>query len=119
MKPGDRILICGGRDYEDAEAFEAIMGAFLGKHQWFEAVIEGGALGADRMARDWAMRHGICTITVLANWNKWGNSAGPIRNRQMLEKCNPDVVIAFPGGRGTKNMVEQAKHKGVEVIEIT
>jgi hypothetical protein len=36
----------------------------------------------------------------------------------MLMEGKPDLVVAFPGGRGTANMIEQARKAGVEVLEI-
>jgi hypothetical protein len=33
----------------------------------------------------------------------------------MLDEGKPDLVLAFPGGRGTRNMVGQAKRAGVPV----
>jgi UDP-N-acetylmuramoylalanine-D-glutamate ligase len=36
----------------------------------------------------------------------------------MLNDHRPDMVVAFPGGRGTANMIALAKSAGVEVIEV-
>lgn len=47
-----------------------------------------------------------------------GKAAGPIRNQRMLDDGKPDRVLAFPGGRGTANMVKLAKAAGVPVHEI-
>jgi predicted Rossmann-fold nucleotide-binding protein len=33
----------------------------------------------------------------------------------MLSEGKPDLVIAFPGGRGTADMIRQAKEAGVPV----
>lgn len=44
--------------------------------------------------------------------------AGYIRNAQMLSEGQPNIVIAFPGGKGTEMMVSLAKKKGVQVIQI-
>ncbi|MEM9912925.1 MAG: hypothetical protein AAF922_19365 [Pseudomonadota bacterium] len=46
-----------------------------------------------------------------------GRAAGPIRNKEMLDEGCPDLVVAFPGGRGTANMVKQAQAAGVEVLD--
>ena len=35
----------------------------------------------------------------------------------MIVEALPELVIAFPGGNGTADMVERAKAAGVEVIE--
>jgi hypothetical protein len=36
----------------------------------------------------------------------------------MLEEGKPDLVVAFPGGRGTANMVKQVRGTGVNVLEV-
>jgi hypothetical protein len=52
-----------------------------------------------------------------AQWDKFGRSAGPIRNTQMLTEGKPHGVVAFhyclAKSKGTRNMVEQAKRKGI------
>jgi hypothetical protein len=48
-----------------------------------------------------------------------GKAAGPIRNQRMIDEGKPDLVIAFPGGRGTADMVSRAKKAGIPVQEIT
>jgi len=53
-----------------------------------------------------------------AEWDKFGRRAGPLRNEQMLREGKPDVVVAFPGGRGTAHMVRIAKEAGIDVLEI-
>lgn len=81
-------------------------------------LIEGGALGADRLAQDWANGTGIPVETYEADWENQGSFAGPARNARMLAEGRPDLVIAFPGGRGTADMMRKARKAGVEVIEI-
>ena len=44
-------------------------------------------------------------------------SAGPIRNQEMLDKENPDIVVAFPGGRGTQDMTSRAQNKNIKVVQ--
>jgi predicted Rossmann-fold nucleotide-binding protein len=109
-----RVLVCGGRGYDDREAVFGALHDLAEKHGWL-TIIEGGAYGADRLARDWATScyHGL--VTVPADWQKHGTAAGPIRNTQMLMNAKPDLVLAFPGGRGTSDMVEKASIAGIEV----
>jgi len=54
----------------------------------------------------------------MANWAGLGRKAGPIRNQEMLDQGRPNMVVAFPGGRGTADMVRRARGAGVEVIEV-
>lgn len=113
-----RILVCGGRDFAGVEL---LFGALDGIHRArpIMHVVHGTARGADTMAGRWARTNGIAVTSYPADWKRHGKAAGAIRNRVMLKQENPDVVIAFPGGKGTENMVKIARKAGVEVIEIT
>lgn len=114
-----RVLVCGGRNFDDVCLLYTTLNSI---HDVFpiSVVIEGGATGADRLASIWSKHKGIQTQTFLAEWAKHGRAAGPLRNRLMLEQGKPDLVVAFPGGAGTRNMIEQAKKAGVklEIIEV-
>lgn len=81
-------------------------------------VIHGGAKGADRLADEWAVVNWLPIREIKADWQTHGLRAGMIRNLQMIEEEKPDVVLAFPGGRGTANMVQQALAHRIRVIEI-
>ena len=70
------------------------------------------------MAQEWAEARGVPCEVYLANWAELGRKAGPIRNQQMLDEGRPTLVVAFPGGRGTADMIRRARSAGVEVIEI-
>lgn len=77
-------------------------------------------LGADTLAKEYAIRRGISVSAFPALWGKHGKSAGPIRNNQMLTEGKPELVIAFrgPNSRGTQNMIDQAKKAGVETVVV-
>lgn len=107
-----RLLVCGGRDFANEEMFEVNMNR-LDEDRKITCIIEGGATGADTMAREWAERNGRNREQY--PMGPGGGLAGPIRNRAMLDKGKPDKVLAFPGGRGTMDMVGQARWFGVPV----
>lgn len=111
--PGSRILVTGGRDYNDAEALNAVLSKLAPAE-----IAQGGASGADRLAALWAHETGTYCTTFPADWAKHGRAAGPIRNKEMLDQFKPDVVVAFPGGRGTAHMVQCADDCGVPVIDL-
>lgn len=114
-----RLLVCGGREYLDADVLERSLDSIhQGPRGPIESIIHGGARGADTMAGDWARRRGISCTAYDANWELEGRAAGPIRNKRMLDEGSPDLVVAFPGGRGTANMIRQATERGFEVIVI-
>ena len=112
-----RVLVCGGRDFSDRQlAYRALDN--LHKAEGIGCVIEGHARGADRIAGYWARRKGIENRKFPADWDRDGKAAGPIRNQRMLDEGKPDLVVAFPGGRGTADMVKRARAAGVPVMEV-
>jgi predicted Rossmann-fold nucleotide-binding protein len=112
-----RVLVCGGRDYRDKGRIDAVLDKLCAEAGYL-VIIQGGARGADSLASAWASMTGNYQAQFDADWESHGNFAGPMRNKRMLDEGKPDLVIAFPGGRGTANMVKQARKAGVEVIEI-
>ena len=111
-----RVLVCGGRDYKDRrEVYELL--SCIHQDDPISRIIQGGALGADRFAADWARCAGVRVEEYKADWERHGKAAGPIRNGQMIRDGRPHLVLAFPGGAGTANMIKQAKAAGIEVIE--
>ena len=51
-----------------------------------------------------------------ADWKKYGKSAGPLRNQRMIDEGKPDLVVAFPGGVGTADMISRAKAYNISVL---
>ena len=123
-----RYLVCGGRDFADKTTLTRTLDVLI-RHPADAIVIHGGARGADTMAADWAEARGARVQCFMADWDDQGRAAGPMRNRKMLMEGKPDVVIAFPGGKGTANMLKQANDLRLErntyggppliVIEVT
>jgi hypothetical protein len=112
-----RVLVCGGRDFADYPLLHETLGK-LHAETPFERIIHGAAPGADTLADTWAREWGVPIESHPADWRTHGKAAGAIRNRLMLVDGKPELVVAFPGGRGTANMVKQARAAGVRVIEV-
>lgn len=136
-----RILVCGGRDFSDLstpekqknqklrsqysfvfEELNKIVIEFSKEYNpddnWLPTditIISGGARGVDSTAIDFAICNFCPFVEFTADWQKHGRSAGPIRNQQMLEQGRPDLVVAFPGGVGTADMVARAKKANIPV----
>lgn len=109
-----RVLVCGGRYFwQQTQLYMEMHNVH--RVTPITAVIHGGATGADQMAGHWARRNNIKEIEFKADWQSHGRAAGPIRNARMLTEGVPDLVMSFHGGRGTLNMVRQAKMAGVKV----
>jgi hypothetical protein len=111
------VLVCGGRDYDDdIEAF-GVLDRLHAQYE-FKKIVHGAARGADTLAAHWALAHKVFSVGYRAQWDAYGKAAGAIRNQEMLDVEKPELVIAFPGGRGTADMVRRAKKAGVKVIEV-
>ncbi len=111
-----KLLVCGGRDFAGQECVFSRLDAIHTKRT-IALIIEGGANGADAMAKAWAQARGIHVCSVPALWEKHGKGAGPKRNEAMLS-LKPDGVVAFPGGKGTESMKKLAREAGITVMEV-
>ena len=118
-----RVLVCGGRYYTDRDHIHNTLCALDASRGPITCVIHGAASGADTEAMIWVQMmaesgRDIKHAPFAAEWYKYGRSAGMRRNERMLREGKPNLVVAFPGGAGTKGMVSIAKTAGVEVIEV-
>lgn len=114
-----RILVCGGRHFSDYDFIAQALRSLCTEAQGI-MIIQGGATGADSLADQWAVANGLCSETYeikKEEWDQYGNMAGSIRNKRMLVEGKPDMVVAFVGGRGTRDMIDQAKAAGIPVME--
>jgi hypothetical protein len=116
-----RVLVCGGRDYDNQERVRRTLDAALeaarsaGK---VAVIIHGNARGADLLADQYARERSLKVIPFPADWNLHGRRAGPIRNIKMLTESQPHVIIAFKGDKGTAHMMKIGREAGVPVYEV-
>lgn len=108
-----RVLVCGGRDYTDGARVNEVLSGLR-----IEEMCHGNAKGADRLAAWWAASTKTRCRAYPADWSRHGKAAGPLRNKFMLEDFDPELVVAFPGGVGTADMVRRAAAAGVEVLAV-
>lgn len=111
-----RLLVCGGRHYNNRALVFETLDALAPQPT---VLINGGATGADTLARIWAAARAIPIELYPAKWDAYGKAAGYIRNLQMITEGDPDLVIAFPGNLGTRDMVLQSIKAGIEVREVS
>lgn len=122
-----RVLICGSRNWKDPEPIERLLDGYLDYYGSEFKLVEGEAPGADSCAADWAKGFGDYAESYVdpfpADWDKYGKGAGPIRNQQMLDEGQPDVVFAFSddlkSSKGTKDMVKRALKAGLPVYVVS
>lgn len=112
-----KVIVCGGRDFANRAYVWSKLDQVHAKTA-ITSLMQGGAAGVDRLAAEWRVAKGIPGFVCRPDWEKHGKAAGPIRNARMLE-WKPDLVVSFPGGRGTQDMIKQAKAAGVPVRSFT
>lgn len=112
-----RIVVTGGREFNDQRVISRALRAVHEKHG-ISCLIAGGARGADINCQAWAERQRIPVAVYRADWNAFGKRAGILRNQQMIDEGKPEAAVAFPGGRGTADMVRRLKASGIPVWEI-
>ena len=125
MKNELRVLVCGGRDYSNVEQLYKVLDRVDGSWESADStgpistIISGHARGADQLAEKYANEKNIPLEIYPAQWDVYGKSAGVIRNQEMLDEGLPDLVVAFPGGKGTAHMVKIAQKANVMMLQVT
>jgi len=109
-----RLIVAGGRDFKDISMIEHALDHLTGNYP-IHMIITGGCTGVDTIAHKWAIKNGIQTCEMPANWGWHGKKAGPLRNRLMAEIGTH--LMVFNGGRGTASMVYYAELDGLDIID--
>lgn len=112
-----RVIVAGSRGFNDYAALQTVCDKLLAKKKQIHniVIISGTARGADTLGEQYARERGYTVERFPADWQQYGKAAGPIRNRLMAR--NADALIAFWDGNsiGTKNIITEAKKKGMVV----
>lgn len=131
MNPGNKLLvITGSRDWDDEDAVLMLLAQF--DPEWTMVYHGKCPTGADAIADRIARELGFVVIPFPADWDRYGNAAGPKRNREMaiagIRQQRVGVEVhggVFLGplrgnrGRGTRDAMDQFKLAGfiMHVIE--
>jgi hypothetical protein len=116
-----KLGIVGCRDFTDYKKLCFEVDSFLEEiSEPCVAIVSGGAKGADSLGREYAEKHKLEIIEHFPEWEKYGKSAGFIRNKLIVDDA--DAVIAFwdSKSKGTKSTIELTKkaNKKLKIIYI-
>ena len=117
-----RIAVGGCRYYNNYDVFcEFLDECFIQLDKKDITILSGKCSGVDNMAERYAIEKGYDLETYPAEWNKFGKSAGPKRNRIMAERADLVMVFWDYKSKGTKNLIEYATkfNKPVKIKDIT
>lgn len=108
-----KLLVAGSREYTDYNRIKSLLDKIVSEYN-IDTIISGTARGADRLGERYAREHNLNLEQYPADWDRYGKSAGYIRNKVMVEQA--DVLLALWKDRspGTGHTIELAKKKGIQ-----
>lgn len=117
----NKVIIAGSRDFDNYIGAEHDLLSFFkafGIHSTDIEIISGGARGADKIGEQFAKKYNIKLTVFPAQWDKYGKSAGMIRNAEMAQYAKDGILFAFWDGKstGTKNMIDAARRNNMMVL---
>lgn len=109
-----RVIIAGSRDLPNgmARVEKAIERAGFK----ITEVVSGNAPGVDRLGEFWAKTWNIPCTVMPADWEKHPKTAGTLRNTAMANYADALIAVWDGISPGTKNMIRQAREKGLKVF---
>lgn len=111
-----RVIIAGGRDFDDYALLRKTVDKFVADRQKEISIVCGMAKGADALGEQYAKEHGYEVTYFPADWKKFGKRADLVRNEEMAK--NADALIAFWDGQshGTANMIDLGKRYVLDIV---
>lgn len=114
-----RLIIAGSRDFRNKEKILETIDLLITQQGLKPSVVLCGcAKGVDTIGAEWAFSKGLKIEYYPANWDKYGKSAGPVRNTHMAKAADTLLVIRKRSSKGSANMVDVALDNGLEVHDI-
>ena len=115
------FLIAGSRDFEGVRTFRRVMDDVTAPYRATDeiVIVEGGAAGADTLAREYAKNRGLKWTEIKPNWKQYGRAAGPKRNDEMVRlvaEHEGEAVFFWNGeSKGTAQCIKSARKSGLKV----
>lgn len=122
-----RLIVCGSaprrKPWRPGWTDRSLLWAVLSSWELPKpgVVVQGGAEGADRFAREWAEAYGYRVETHEADWSL-GRRAGPLRNETIADLGGEECLAfstSWPPTRGTDSMCRLARERGIPVTVVT
>ena len=109
-----KVIVAGDRNFTDYEFVKEKLDFYL-KDKTDIEIVSGKARGVDTLGENYAKEKGYPIAEFPADWNKYKLAAGPIRNGQMADYADACIAFLASHSRGTKDMIRQAKKKGLSL----
>lgn len=109
-----RVIVAGSRGF-GALDYPLVEEVCLTSGYWFTTILSGGAAGVDRLGEQFARNINAPVEQFLANWKRYGRSAGPRRNEEMARRAEALVAVWDGKSSGTAHMISTARARGLLV----
>lgn len=109
------LLVTGSRFYSRGEMVWGALEQVRSRHPGLHLLVGDCPTGVDAMALAWAREQGVPVQVVEADWKQYGRAAGPKRN-EVMAKRRPNLVLVFPGGAGTTDMLRRARRRKLPIL---
>jgi YspA, cpYpsA-related SLOG family len=111
-----RLIICGGRHFRDMALVEREL-TRINAARPIDVLVHGGSAGIGMPVEAWGQEHDV-HIVRYPPCRTPGRNSDARRDMFMLSDGRPDAMLAFPGGRRTKALVQMAEAQGIPVISV-
>ena len=115
-----KVIVAGSRTFSDFNVVEKQLMMYFkanNLHRQDVEIISGTANGADKLGEKFAEKYNLKLTKFPADWDKYGKSAGYIRNEEMAKYAiDNGIVFVFWDGesKGTKHMISMANKYNIE-----
>jgi hypothetical protein len=132
-----RVGFTGGRNYSDRDRVRSVVQKLVDQHGRYWTAVHGGASGADRLVSIACKNLHVEEDPYPADWDgpcdpgfcapdhrkkrrdgtTYCPAAGPRRNQEMVD-TGLDLLIVFPGNKGTQDMMRRAHAAHVPIWKV-
>jgi hypothetical protein len=105
-----RFIIAGSRIIDNEKLVLEIIDKFVDENKLnIQTILSGCAEGVDTLGEIWANNKQISIKKYPADWDRYGRSAGYIRNELMAQNADGLIAIIKNNSKGTRHMINLAK----------
>lgn len=109
----NKVIVAGSRDITDIKIVELVI-----QNSGFkiDELVCGMARGVDSIGYLLCKKKGIPIKEFPADWNRYGKSAGFVRNEEMAQYATHLIAISKDRSPGTENMINLANRYNLKVF---
>jgi hypothetical protein len=118
LKYHNKVIIAGSRTINNYKIVECCINEVIKQNNLIiDEIVCGEARGVDSLGKQYGINYKIPVKSFFAKWEKFGKSAGYIRNEEMA-KYSTHLILIWNGlSKGSRNMFNIAEYYGLKIFE--